>query len=344
MPSKEVYDEFLKLGFHVDKDPYCRYDNLATAEDLEALYDVLTSVKDKNGNNAVLTANAVVANPVFDKIKESGYTEYFYEPFTETLKRYPDHEGAFKMWKQGIAAGIFHPQFHGREHLNVKKWLKVLRSGEEATSFAFEKGTFGLTSAVDARIKDNYMGAFNSGLDEDMPEYDAIITEGLQLFEQLFGYKSESFIATTYTWNPKIEPILCRNGVRYLQGLVHQRIPKGDDKDFIYKKNNYQGKKNCIGQYYLMRNAFFEPTHFRDKEDVINNCLKRIEKAFRWGKAAVISSHRVNYIGNIDVNNRDKNLALLKQLLKNIVQLWPDISFVSSDELGQLIEKYYDKK
>ncbi|MCK8623643.1 hypothetical protein [Prevotella sp. E13-27] len=339
-----MYEELLSHGLHVDRDPYCRYDNLATVDDLTALYEVLQSVKDKNGRNAVLTANAVVANPVFDKIKESGYTEYFYEPFTETLKRYPSHEGVYEMWKQGIAAGIFHPQFHGREHLNVKKWLRTLQAGDEVTRLSFDLGTFGLTSIVDSRINNNYMGAFNSGLDEDIPEYDTIITEGLQLFENLFGYKSESFIATTYTWNPKIEPILYRKGIRYLQGLVHQRIPKGDDKDFIYKKNNYQGKKNGIGQYYLMRNAFFEPTHFRDKEDVVNNCLGRIATAFKWGKAAVISSHRINYIGNIDVENRDKNLLLLKQLLNSIVQQWPDVSFVSSDELGQLIESHYDKK
>ena len=48
MPSKEVYDEFMRRGIPVDKDPYCRFDNLATTEDLEALFDVLTSVKDKN--------------------------------------------------------------------------------------------------------------------------------------------------------------------------------------------------------------------------------------------------------------------------------------------------------
>ena len=69
--------------------------SLATADDLSALFDVLTSVKDKNGRHAVLTANAVVANPIFNKIKESGYKEYFYEPFTETLKRSPQHNGAF---------------------------------------------------------------------------------------------------------------------------------------------------------------------------------------------------------------------------------------------------------
>lgn len=335
MPSKKVYEELLSHGLHVDRDPYCRYDNLATADDLSALFDVLQSVKDKYGKNAVLTANSVVANPVFDKIKESGYTEYFYEPFTETLKRYPSHEGVFEMWKQGIAAGIFHPQFHGREHLNVKKWMKVLQSGEGATCFAFDKGTFGLTSAVDARIKNNYMGAFNSGLDEDMPEYDTIITEGLKLFEQLFGYKSESFIATTYTWSPKIEPILARNGIKYLQGMVHQHIPIDDDNTFTYKKTNFTGRKSPSGLTYVTRNAFFEPSQLTI--DSVSDCLSRIAIAFRWGKPAVISSHRLNFIGNIVEENRSKNLKSLAKLLQMVVNKYPDIEFMSTDELGRII-------
>ena len=172
MPSREVYEEFLRRGVRVDWDPYCRYDSLATADDLSALFDVLTSVKDKNGRHAVLTADTVVANPVFEKIKASDFREYFYEPFTETLKRSPRHDGAWELWQQGMDAGIFHPQLHGREHLNVKKWLRTLQSGEEITRLSFDLGTFGLTSAVDPRIKNNYMGAFNSGLDEDIAEYD----------------------------------------------------------------------------------------------------------------------------------------------------------------------------
>lgn len=335
MPSKKVYEELLGHGLHVDRDPYCRYDNLATVDDLTALYEVLQSVKDKNGRNAVLTANAVVANPIFDKIKESGYSEYFYEPFTETLKRYPSHEGVYEMWKQGIAAGIFHPQFHGREHLNVKKWLKVLQSGEEATCLAFDKGTFGLTSVVDARINKNYMGAFNSGLDEDMPEYDTIITEGLQLFENLFGYKSESFIATTYTWNPKIETFLFKNGVRYLQGMVHQCVPLDDDKTFTYKKTNFTGKTSKAGLTYVTRNCYFEPS--QSNIDWVADCMKRIEIAFRWGKPAVISSHRLNFIGNIVEENRTKNLNSMAQLLQMVLSKYPDIEFMSSDELGRVI-------
>lgn len=334
MPSKEVYDEFLRRGVRVDRDPYCKYDSLATAEDLSALFDVLTSVKDKNGRHAIITADTVVANPVFDKIKESGFTQYFYEPFTETLKHSPRHVGAFKLWKQGIDAGIFRPQLHGREHLNVNKWLHTLQSEEEVTQLAFDLGTFGLTSDVDARIKNNYMGAFNSGLDEDVKEYDKILTEGAQLFEQIFGYKSESFIATTYTWSPKIEPILKRNGINYLQGMISQCIPLDNDTTFKYKNTNYLGSKSQAGLTHLMRNCYFEPTQ---NGEGVEECLNRVKIAFRWHKPATISMHRLNVIGSIDEQNRTNNLKLLKQLLQQIVKVYPDIEFMSSDELGRLI-------
>lgn len=163
MPSREVYDRMLGEGIRVDRDSYCRYDGLETTDDLEALYDVLLSVKDKNGRHPIITADAVVANPDFERIKESGFSQYYYEPITESFAKSSLHVGTWDVWRQGMAAGLLHPQFHGREHLNVKKWLRTLREGDEITRRAFDYGTFGLTSDVDYRIKNNYMGAFKLG-------------------------------------------------------------------------------------------------------------------------------------------------------------------------------------
>ena len=347
MPSREVYEQFLKEGIRVDRDPYCRYDNLATKEDLEILFETLASVRDKNGRPAVLTADTVVANPDFRKIKEADFREYYYEPITVTMKNSPAHANVFEVWKEGMEAGVFHPQFHGREHLNVQKWLNVLREGnDQITRRAFDLGTFGLTSHVSPEIQGNYMGAFDSALQEDVERYGVIIREGLDLFERLFGYRSSSFIATTYTWSPLIESYLKEYGVKYLQGLVSQRMPIKDGNSFSYKKNNFQGKRSVVGLTYLMRNCFFEPAHFRDRFDVVAECLSRIRIAFRWGKAAVVSSHRLNFVGNIDCENRDRNIILFRRLLCEIVKRWPDVEFVTSDELGEIItqKECYDYK
>lgn len=337
MPSREVYDEFLRRGIRVDRDPYCRYDNLATRHDLENLFEVLQSVKDKNGQPAVITANTLSANPVFDRIRESGFTKYSFEPFTETLKRDDAHSDAFHVWRQGMAAGVFHPQCHGREHLYVKKWLQALRKGDALTQAAFDLGTWGLTQQVDPSIHEYYMGAFNSCEETDIREFETVIDDALRLFRGIFGYASRSFIATTYEWSPKIEPFLAQRGVRYIQGTFQQKIPCDDDRTIKITYRGFQGTRTKAGLVRLFRNCFYEPST-KENHDWHGDCMKRVEIAFKWGKAANICSHRVNFIGSVDPSNTDRNLPEFGRLLHDIVGRWPDVEFVTSDQLGEIIE------
>lgn len=73
MPSREAYEHLLRAGFDVDRCPYARNDTLETAEDLDALYEVLDSVRDAHARPAVITANTVVANPDFDRIRAADF-------------------------------------------------------------------------------------------------------------------------------------------------------------------------------------------------------------------------------------------------------------------------------
>lgn len=337
MPSREVYKDFLRCGIHVDRDPYCRYDNLATKHDLENLFEVLHFVKDKNGHPAIITANTLSANPVFDKIKESGFTQYYFEPFTETLKRDAAHADAFDIRKQGMAARVFHPQSHGREHLYVKKWLQTLRNGDKATRAAFDLGTWGLTTHVDPSIKEYYMGAFNSSEDADIQTFEVIIDDALRMFNEIFGYESKSFTPTTYEWSPKIEPCLVQHGVKYVQCTFQQKVPIGNDNGVKVLYRGFQGTRTKAGLIRLHRNCFFEPST-KENYDWFGDCMKRVEIAFKWGKAANISIHRLNFIGSIDSANTDRTLPKFKRLLQEIVRRWPDVEFVTSDQLGEIIE------
>lgn len=336
MPSKNVYNKLLSEGLRVDKDVYCKYDSLATPEDLGSLFDVLSSVKDMHGNPAVLTANSVVANPDFEAIKTASFERYFYEPFTATLKRSASTENSFELWKQGMSAGVFRPQFHGREHLYVKKWMNDLRSGYKAVLKGFEYGTFGLSSEVDSSINVDYMGAFNSAIPEDVADFNLILEDGLKMFKDLHGYESRSFIATKYTWPESIEPTLKQSGVLFLQGLVNQYVPVDDDTNFIWKKDNYTGRKSENGLTYIARNAFFEPSIYA-KSNTVESCMRRIDIAFKMRKPAVISAHRLNFIGAIDVKNRARNLEMFSLLLNKIVKRYPNVEFVSTDQLGEVI-------
>ena len=140
MSSKDAISILSKKDHDFDNDLYGKYDSLASEEDLSALFEVLNTVKDKNGNPAVLTANTIMANPDFQKIKDSNFTEYHFELFTETLKRYPQHNNAFALWQEGMNNAIFHPQFHGREHVNIAKWLSALQNDDTISRDAFDLG------------------------------------------------------------------------------------------------------------------------------------------------------------------------------------------------------------
>lgn len=337
MPSLDVYKYLLKKGIRVDNLSYNRYDSLASQEDLSALFEVLSKIKDNNGIPAIITANTIVGNPDFEKIRQSDFQVYHFEPFTETLKRYPRHSQSFNLWKDGIRSNIFRPQFHGREHLNVNRWMRALQNDIGNTRLAFDLGMFDLSTGTKV-TEDSFMEAMNFESLDELDFQKKSIQEGLHLFENIFGYKSITFIAPCYRWSDELNAVLKESGIRAFQGGWFQLVPiQGNEHKFI-RRFHYTGQKNKLGQSFLVRNAQFEPS-YDPYFDWIEDILNRANIIFRMGKPLIISSHRVNYIGSIDEKNRKYNLTLLKKMFNSLLTKWPEIEFMSSDQLTNLILK-----
>lgn len=335
MPSKQVYEKLMQDNIPVNKLAIMRVDSLASESDLESLFEVLLSVKDKNGNPAKFTANTIVANPDFEKIKASNYKEYYYEPFTTTLSRYPEHSNSFELWKKGIALNVFRPQFHGREHLNVIRWMDALRQNTGNARYCFELGMYDL-SIEPRTTQDSYVDALNYKNKSELIYQKNALIEGLELFEQIFGYHSTTFIAPCYIWDSELNQTLVAQKVRTIQGGAFQLIPTGSSVNVFKKKFHYTGQKNNYNQTYLVRNVLFEPS-ISNNDEIVEAVLNKIDLLFKLKKPAIISSHRLNYIGFIDKKNRERNLMILDKLLKTILKRWPDVEFMSSDELSDLI-------
>lgn len=331
--SKKDMDALIKAGIDLYSNPHNHLDSLETEDDLTALFDVLEQFRDKNGNHPVITANSVVANPDFQKIRASDYREYHFETTIETYGKKKESANCPAIIEQGIGAGIFHPQFHGREHLNVNSWLAELQAGNKVLHKAFDHGMYAIDLDAEFTGRTNFMAAFDSYLDKEIDAFSKIIEEGSSLFRTQFGYRSESFIAPCYAWHPKLEPHLKSCGVDYIQGLPIQFIPilNGTHKEVFH----YQGKKNKNDQHYIIRNCFFEPS-YHSKTDVIAECIRRLKIIFFWGKPAIISTHRINYSGALDENNRRRNLDILTQLLQLILKTWPEVEFITTDKLGRI--------
>lgn len=334
MPSKDAYEKLLKAGYHVDLCHFSHYDSLETEIDLINLFEALDSVRDSKGKPAVLTANCVTANPDFKKIKDSEFQEYHYESVLETYRHQDGCENSYKLIQEGIKAGVWRPQSHGREHLNVIRWMKALQNNDEIAHLCFNDCHFSLTTVVSPKVKARYMDAFANADPSTLSTEENIVRDALNQFEQLYGFRSDSFIAPCYIWRPELEKVLNENGVKYLQGLAYQQIPVSDEPIKSVSKYHKLGEKNQFGQTYLIRNAFFEPYK---GGNWISECMHRIDVAFKCRRPAIISSHRLNFIGAIEPANRDKHLGELRILLNNIVKQWPGVEFISSDQLGHII-------
>lgn len=330
MPSANVYEKFVQRGLPVAKSEYNRLDTLETNADLENLYDLLLSFKDINGQCPVFTANTIVANPDFDLIAAADFQQYFYEPFTRTLAQSDERYRVFELYADGIKQHLFYPQFHGREHLNIHRWMKRLQARDEKTHFAFSN-----RSTYSGEADYNFMEAFDFDSPTELAFQKEVLTDGLNLFEDLFGYRSKSFIPPCYVWDSEIEPALMAGGVNYIQGSRYQYRPTGVNEKYR-RKSHYMGQRNSSGQWYLIRNCVFEPALF-PKSDWVDYSLSAIASAFRWGKPAIISTHRINYMGSLDEKNRANTLNLLNQLLSRIITKWPDVEFMTSVELGDLM-------
>lgn len=328
-PSKEILNYFGKNNIDVSKSVY-KSDALESQTDLELLFDVFQKYKGKNGKYAVMTANAIMANPDFEKIKESDFQHYFWEPFYITFQKYPEHQNNLSLWKKGMDLGVFQPQFHGREHVNVHRWMTALQENSGRVRELFDFGT--TFSGVDDY---SFMESYDWNAADEVENHKKIIAEGLTIFEETFGFKSKSFIAPCYNWDTKLETFLASKGIEWMQGLRSQLQPTGTFGNYKSIIHSFGQQNN--GLKYNVRNCFFEPSLLPNK-NWVDSCLAQIQTAFLMSKPAVICSHRINYIGFINEKNRDRGLRDLNDLLKKIVKKWPDVNFITTDQLSDYFQ------
>jgi len=212
-------------------------------------------------------------------------------------------------------------------------FMTALRQGDKDAHFGFRQKMPGSMPRGSAKGGNKFVESLRYSNQQDKEEKLSIIIEGLELFEKIMGYPSRSFIPPNYFWSVDFDRSVAAQNVRFYQGRRKMKEPLFDGS---FQLNNHKlGEENDFGQKYLIRNATFEPAMLKNKEDSVNRCLKDIATAFRMNKPAVICSHRLNYVGFLDEQNRDKNLNLLDKLLHQIVKRWPEVEFLNSVELGK---------
>jgi hypothetical protein len=96
------------------------------------------------------------------------------------------------------------------------------------------------------------------------------------------------------------------------------------------------GNTNRLGQIFLIRNSSFEPST-RPNINWSQKIKNEVHAAFLVGAPVILSTHRVNFMGGMDENNRENNLKLFCEILNDLVKSYPDIEFMNTVQLSNFI-------
>lgn len=332
MPNNEVRNTLMLNGINLDVNPHAKCDTLERLQDLEALEGILQHLYVCYQKKVKITANFITGNPDFYAIKATDFTQYFYEPFTDSYQKRDGHTKVIEYIHTLVQNKFMQPQLHGREHINASFWLDELRNDNKAFLVAFDNQCYAI-DAPSAKKSKNLMAALDFENEEQLSFIKKSITDGHTIFRNTFGINSDTFIAPRYVWSEKINETLVQENIIALQSALYQQsTSENNNKRYVH----FTGQKNKNHPLtYLVRNVFFEPAY--DKIDWVNAAFRKVELAFRFRTPAIISMHRINFVGGLDATQRDKNLLQFKILIEKIIQKYPNVEFLSSDELAKMI-------
>lgn len=336
IPDRQTRDRLIASGVKVDQNYFTYNDCLESDEDVVSLFEVLSGFKDKKGRHPLFTTLHIMGNPDFEKIAANDKRNYFFQHIDDTCREYHlDPATMRKLWGEGMENQLIFPAFHGKEHLNVSRWMRALNGAFPITTLAFNNRVSGIHAHIAEEQRGEYQAAFDADNPEDVDLINIRIQEGLDLFESYFGFRSTYFVPPNGALPAEALPVISKAGIRFLNTskIGKQRNAKGENKRFI----RFLGNRSEDGLIFITRNASFEPSAENRTKDWVSKSLKQIEIAFQWNKPAIISTHRVNYCGGIETGNRSRGLFLLKDLIAKILKTWPEAEFLSSVELGEMI-------
>lgn len=333
LASKAARERLAAGGLDLSS-PFDQLDAVETRQDLEALFEVLDSVRDSAKRPAVFTAYVVSANPDFAGIRAQLH-RYAYESVTTTFSRLAAEQpaayaGAWEMWKEGCARGLIRPQFHGREHLNIELIERKLETRASDLQLNLENFCMAALSREPSMPGLSFTRAFALNDRASLLLHADILRDGLDLFEKVWGFRSRSFTPPAQALHPSLNGLVESAGVTSIDKPLRCVRPMGDGT--CRRETNHSGRQAGQAHFTVVRNVVFEPSSDRGY-DPVGRALDQVAAALRWGRPAIISSHRVNFCGHLDESNRTRSLDALRRLLNGIVKRWPDVEFVPVDEL-----------
>jgi hypothetical protein len=312
VPGIEALERVKAAGANVGASGWDRY-GLETAGDLESLGELLASFADRDGNAPCMTANFVMANADFSRMREERYASFRWIAITDGFPE-PWNENLMPAYRDLIRCNLFEPALHGFTHFNTQVMMACLREDSDRGRRAR------LLAENDIPYLASYTPEYNFALtirdgDERFMDDDyqsSWVATGARLFTEAFGHRPLTACAPGYRSNDVTQRLWRDAGIESLQTVGPRAISM------------------TAGAVRVERNVAFEPV--LGGGDVVARAMDAVRRAVRRGAPIVICSHSINYITRFTAG-AERGRALLKTFLRAMLDEFPDLRFANTRSL-----------
>ncbi len=294
--------EALAPGSIIDVYWHSTFEDSAT---IVAVGCVLAAHRGRDGLPAVLQPNYILASLAYRPETTTGPAAWTELELPAVPPGY-ERPGLWTAVADLQAAGVWHPELHGRWHYDPD-----VRRQRTSTSAAAQ--------AAAARQILPFPGserAWELGPWRDPEILAAELDRSIEQFRGLFGYPPRSIIAPDYRWRDDHEALWVSRGLRVIQGQKQQQqagwtTPSGRARKFAHRVATRWSRPDRV---YLDRNCLFEPVQLPPGTDGVRAAHAAVRAAWRRGEPAVLQIHRINLV-HLDAQVRRRGLAAFARLL-----------------------------
>ena len=319
--DQEGWSALRAAGINLGERPYDFY-SLETAEDVRALTNTLLNLRDSVGQPARVMMNFIVANPKFANVQITDENSWL--PLADGLPGRWLRPQLFEAYREGIAAGVFCPALHGATHLCIRCADRALRMGGERSNLL---RAFWAEETPYIHWRMPWVGFEYWDPEETAArrfllsnEQDERIRWAIKAYTKFFGAGPTSACAPGYRADQSTHQHWWECGIRIAQsGPGITRAPHFDDRGLLH----------------TYRSIDFEPA-LQPQLDW-QDCVKQAREWLSHGLPFVLSMHSINFHSTL-AGFRQKTLPMLNKLLKALVREFPNLLFVSDEQLLKIIE------
>jgi hypothetical protein len=292
------------------------------AETLSAIGRLLAEYRDRRDHHPVMTLAVVLAIPepgreASDSPPELTIADPRFRPLIEAMRA-------------GVRDGVFQLQLHGRSHYWLPALVEAAKSDPAVAAWLGAADTWH-TEALPAELQSRWEPRI-TGAPFRIPDDVAMsaAAQDARLFHECFGTPATIAVPTRFDWYPALERGWAAAGIRTVVTPGRYDSHRGQFGDPASSRMITNGMRSQhVG--YVVRDRYFEPF----KGHTAEHGLRALETNTALGRPTLLETHRANFL---EPTLRDHSLSAIRTLLDGALARFPDLRFLSTEELVRAME------